>query len=97
MSFDVLPAASGEDSYGVGCGSDLFGGFLPQPPLLQLRTTKRLQFWPCPAIGLLDGDDFRTNGRENTGLAWVTFSDGLTRGPYILGLNAEALQPNMVS
>ena len=30
--FDILPAASGEDSYGVGSCSDLFGGFLSQPP-----------------------------------------------------------------
>jgi methyltransferase (TIGR00027 family) len=32
--FDYMapPAANGEDSYGVGCWSDLFGGFLPQPP-----------------------------------------------------------------
>src|SRR5271166_3375747 len=29
---DILPAASGEDSYGVGGCSDLFGGFLSQPP-----------------------------------------------------------------
>jgi hypothetical protein len=36
---DILPAANGEDSYGVW--SDLFGGFLPQPPLLRRRTTKR--------------------------------------------------------
>jgi hypothetical protein len=28
---DILPAASGEDSYGVGSCSDLFGGFLSQP------------------------------------------------------------------
>jgi hypothetical protein len=61
---DILPAANGEDSYGVGCWSDLFGGFLPQPPLLRRRTTKRLYFWPCPAIGLVDGGDFRTNGRQ---------------------------------
>jgi len=39
--FDILPAANGEDSYGVGCWSDLFGGFLPQPPLLGRRITKR--------------------------------------------------------
>ena len=37
-------------------------------------------FWPCPAIGLVDGNDSRTNGREKT-------------RPYILGLNAEALRP----
>jgi hypothetical protein len=36
--------------------------------LLQRRTTKRLHFWPCPAIGLLDGNDFRTNGRKTRGL-----------------------------
>jgi hypothetical protein len=81
LEVDSLPAANGEDSYGVGCWSDLFGGFLPQPPLLRRRTTKRLYFWPCPAIGLVDGEDFRTNGREKH---WE---------PYILGFNAEALRP----
>src|SRR5216684_2395574 len=30
--FDILPAASGEDSYGARFKSGLFGGFLPQPP-----------------------------------------------------------------
>ena len=52
----------------------------PTTALLQRRTTKRLHFWPCPAIGLVDGNDSRTNGREKT-------------RPYILGLNAEALRP----
>ena len=37
QGLDILPAANGEDSYGVGCWSDLFGGFLPQPPLLRRR------------------------------------------------------------
>jgi hypothetical protein len=32
LLFDILSAASGEDSYGVGSCSDLFGGFLSQPP-----------------------------------------------------------------
>ena len=32
-SFDILPAASGEDSYGLLLFlQDDFGGFLPQPP-----------------------------------------------------------------
>jgi hypothetical protein len=29
---DILPAASGEDSYGLRCFCGGFGGFLPQPP-----------------------------------------------------------------
>ena len=77
---DILPAANGEDSYGVGCWSDLFGGFLPQPPLFQRRTTKRLHFWPCPAIGLVDARILERTAGKN-------------KGPYILGLNAEALRP----
>src|SRR2546429_7136795 len=33
LDLDILPAASGEDSYGLGLFSrDGFGGFLPQPP-----------------------------------------------------------------
>jgi hypothetical protein len=30
--FDILFALKGEDSYGGGFWSGLFGGFLPQPP-----------------------------------------------------------------
>ena len=30
--FDILLALKGEDSYGAGFWSSLFGGFLPQPP-----------------------------------------------------------------
>src|SRR4029077_12382104 len=33
----------GEDSYGAGFWSGLFGGFLPQPP--SAEATKRLYFW----------------------------------------------------
>jgi len=62
---DILPAANGEDSYGVGSWSDLFGGFLPQPPLLQRGTTKRLN--ALPAIGFVDGEDFRTEGKTRGG------------------------------
>jgi len=29
---DILLSLKGEDSYGAGCWSGLFGGFLPQPP-----------------------------------------------------------------
>jgi len=34
LTVDVLPAASGEDSYGKGESASFacFGGFLPQPP-----------------------------------------------------------------
>ena len=38
----------------------------PTTALFQRRTTKRLLFWPCPAIGLVDGNNSRTNGREKT-------------------------------
>ena len=52
---DVLPAASGEDSYGAPLVLTRSLRWVPPTTaLLQRRTTKRLYFWPCPAIGLLD-------------------------------------------
>src|SRR6202035_2983942 len=32
FNVDILLSLKGEDSYGAGCWSGLFGGFLPQPP-----------------------------------------------------------------
>ena len=58
---DILRAASGEDSYGASFWRGPFGGFLPQPPYFS--GDQRRDFWPCPAIGLVDGKDSRTNGR----------------------------------
>ena len=66
-AIDILPAANSEDSYGVGCWSDLFGGFLPQPPLQPRRTMKRLNFWSCPAIGLVDGGVLERTAGKNKG------------------------------
>ena len=45
ISLDILLALKGQDSYGAGFWSGLFGGFLPTTALLQRRTTKRLYFW----------------------------------------------------
>jgi hypothetical protein len=45
---DILPAASGEDSYGVSLVlRDGFGGFLPQPPCCSGGQLKRLYFSPA--------------------------------------------------
>jgi len=44
---DVLPAASGEDSYGVGYRFDLFGGFLPQPPYFSGGQRRGFTFGPA--------------------------------------------------
>jgi hypothetical protein len=32
VKIDILLSLNGEDSYGLRCWSDAFGGFLPQPP-----------------------------------------------------------------
>jgi hypothetical protein len=51
---DILPAASGEDSYGVSLVlRDGFGGFLPQPP--------------CCSGGQLRGFTFRLPGDRSCG------------------------------
>jgi hypothetical protein len=55
----------------------------PTTALLQRRTTKRLNFWPSPAIGLVDGRILERTEGKNKGALY----------PYILGLNAEALRP----
>jgi hypothetical protein len=50
LEIDILPAACGEDSYGVG----LFGGFLPQPPT-SAEDDEEALLLGYPPIGLVDG------------------------------------------
>ena len=42
--FDILLSLKGEDSYGAGCWSGLFGGFLPQPPYFSGGQRRGLTF-----------------------------------------------------
>jgi hypothetical protein len=51
--FDILPVASGGDSYGAGYCSGLFGGFLPQPPTPAGDNEEALLLG-SPPIGLVD-------------------------------------------
>jgi hypothetical protein len=44
-AIDILLALKGEDSYGAGFWSGLFGGLTATTALLRRRTTKRLYFW----------------------------------------------------
>jgi hypothetical protein len=64
--FDILPAASSEDSYGRGAmkSSACFGGFLPQPPYF-----REALLLASPAIGLLDRKSLlRRKRKSKTGL-----------------------------
>src|SRR6266403_4577475 len=88
---DILLSLKGEDSYGAGCWSGLFGGFLPQPPYFSGGQRRGLTFGLSTHKSFGREDD-RTNQREKKA-ARVTFLDGLTRQPYIPGLNAGALRP----
>src|SRR2546429_9073938 len=42
--FDILLSLRGEDSYGAGCWSGLFGGFLPQRPYFRRGQRRGLTF-----------------------------------------------------
>src|SRR5467141_153373 len=93
---DILLSLKGEDSYGAGCWSGLFGGFLPQPPYFSGGQRRGLTFG-LSTHRSFGRDDDRTNQRERKqlaklGLHSATFLDGLTRQPYIPGLNAGALR-----
>ena len=89
--FDILLSLKGEDSYGAGCWSGFFGGFLPQPPYFSGGQRRGLTFGLSTHRSFGREDD-RTNQREKKA-ARVTFLDGLTRQPYIPGLNAGLYGP----
>ena len=80
-NFDIVPAASGEDSYGLRCFLRGFGRFLPQPPYFSGGLTKRLHFWAGPPIGLLDMKNIELAEQKGK------------KEPYIPGLKPEALRP----
>ena len=61
--FDILPAASGEDSYGAGCWSGLFGGFLHNR-LSSTEDNKEASLLGCPPIGLVDEEKFMVRNQE---------------------------------
>jgi hypothetical protein len=54
--FDILLALKGEDSYGAGFWSGLFGGFLPQPPYFGGGQRRGFTFG-LPAHRSLFGDE----------------------------------------
>jgi hypothetical protein len=69
MRFDILPAASGEDSYCLPLGSTRWLRRVPPTTaLLQRRTTKRLYFGPYPALGLVDAKEFRMTDSDRQAL-----------------------------
>src|SRR6266566_2617281 len=60
---DILLSLKGEDSYGVGCWSDLFGGFLPQRPSSG-EDNEEASLLGYPPIGLLDQKSLREWNQE---------------------------------
>ena len=62
-SLDILSAASGEDSYGAGCWSGLFGGFLHNR-LSSTEDNKEASLLGCPPIGLVDEEKFMVRNQE---------------------------------
>src|SRR5882762_1690968 len=82
---DILLSLKGEDSYGAGCWSGLFGGFLPQPPYFSGGQRRGLTFGLSTHRSFGREDD-RTNQREKNA-ATVTF------GYIPRWLDAAALYP----
>jgi hypothetical protein len=63
LSFDILPAASGEDSYGLRCFLRGFGGFLPQPPYFSGGLRRGFTFG-LPAHRSSGHEEYRTGGTK---------------------------------
>src|SRR6266481_7451008 len=85
LGIDILLSLKGEDSYGAGCWSGLFGGFLPQPPYFSGGQRRGLTFGLSTHRSFGREDD-RTNQREKNA-ATVTF------GYIPRWLDAAALYP----
>src|SRR6266481_8431887 len=63
LGIDILLSLKGEDSYGAGCWSGLFGGFLPQRPYFRRGQRRGLTFG-LSAHRSFGREDDRTNRRK---------------------------------
>src|ERR1700675_4373685 len=85
FNVDILLSLKGEDSYGAGCWSGLFGGFLPQPPYFSGGQRRGFTFG-LSARRSFGREEDRTNRRKKKAALYP-----------IPSLNAEALRLGRVN